>query len=329
MRDRNWNCVGMLAVDRPRGRGARRQAGLLPLELLRRASSQHHVPAWTAQLQLHRTRGDGASLEVLLLAVDMLQLPGLVAALLLEHEHLYLCGEVQEAGIEVAGDPLPAAVGDTVRGLGGVVALLLSEEHDLGAVVLSAQQPGLVLLVERSPEVAVPVGPALGLEPPAAVGVPLEANERALTQMPRSVLQPVRVARAGGDLRADAEVTGGGLLAAARGQLIDVLAQLLGVHAGAGVCDRQLAYPAARGVEPLPVEVPHHAADSALAERGDRVEPVHGQLAQALKVGALAAEALEQEGGVRDGELVPAIDCRGVAVGCVVALRKLAGHLVW
>jgi len=47
-----------------------------------------------------------------------------------------------------------------------------------------------------------------------------------------------------------------------------------------------------------------------------------------LKVGALAAETLEQEGGVRDGELVPAIDRCCVAVGCVVALRTLAGHLV-
>ena len=54
---------------------------------------------------------------------------------------------------------------------------------------------------------------------------------------------------------------------------------------------------------------------------GDRVDPVDGQLAQALKVAALTAEALEQEGGVGDGELVPAIDCRRVAVGCVVALR--------
>ena len=39
-----------------------------------------------------------------------------------------------------------------------------------------------------------------------------------------------------------------------------------------------------------------------------------------------AAVALEQERGVRDGELVPAVDCR--RVGCVVGLRKLAGHLV-
>ena len=152
------------------------------------------------------------------------------------------------------------AVADAVRGLGGVVALVLAEQHDLGAVVLSAQQPWLVLLVEWSPVVAAPVRPALGLEAPAAVGVALEAHQRALAVMPGAVFEPVRVAGAGGDLRADAEVAGGGLLAAARGQLVDVPAQLLGGHAGAGVCDRQLAHPAARGVEPLPVEVPHHPA---------------------------------------------------------------------
>jgi hypothetical protein len=131
-----------------------------------------------------------------------------------------------------------------------------------------------------------------------------------------------------GDLRSDAEVTDGGLLAAARGQLVDVPAQLLGGHAGAGVCDRQLAHATGRGVEPLPVEVPHHAAGSAFSERGDRVEPVDRQLAQALKVAALTAEALEQEGGVGDRQLVPAVDRRPLGVGCVVVLRKLAGHLV-
>ena len=61
----------------------------------------------------------------------------------------------------------------------------------------------------------------------------------------------------------------------------------------------------------------------------DRVEPVDGQLAETLKVGALTAEALEQERGVRYGELVPAVDRRRLGVGCVVVLRKLAGHLVW
>ena len=83
------------------------------------------------------------------------------------------------------------------------------------------------------------------------------------------------------------------MLAAARGQLVDVPAQLLGGHAGAGVGDRQLAHPAAGGVEPLPVDVPHDKAGAVVAERGDRVESVDGQLAQALKISAFAAEALE------------------------------------
>ena len=49
----------------------------------------------------------------------------------------------------------------------------------------------------------------------------------------------------------------------------------------------------AGGVEPLPVQIPHDPAAGAIAERRDRVQPVDGQLAQTLKVGALAAEALE------------------------------------
>ena len=77
---------------------------------------------------------------------------------------------------------------------------------------------------------------------------------------------------------------------------------------------------------PQPVSVPHHAADSAVATCTDRVEPVHRQLAQALQVRALAAEALEQEGWVGHRQLVPAVDCR-LAAGCVVALRYVAGHL--
>ena len=94
------------------------------------------------------------------------------------------------------------------------------------------------------------------------------------------------------------------------------------------VPEEQLAHPAAGGVEPQPVEIPHHAAASAAAERRDRVEPVDGQLAQALKVGALATEALEQEGRVGDRQFMLAVD-RRVAVGCVVVLRPLSGHLVW
>ena len=106
-------------------------------------------------------------------------------------------------------------------------------------------------------------------------------------------------------------------------------AQLLGGHAGAGVCDRQLAHPPAGGVEPQPVEVPHDPAAGDRALCGDRVQAVDGQLAQALKVRAFAAEAFEQEGGVGDLKLVPAVDRRRVAVGCMVALRKPVGHLGW
>jgi hypothetical protein len=83
------------------------------------------------------------------------------------------------------------------------------------------------------------------------------------------------------------------LLTAARGQLVDVPAQLLRRHAGAGVGHRQLAHSSSRSVESLPVEVPHDPPAGAATERGDRVEPVDGQLAEALKVRALAAEALE------------------------------------
>ena len=139
----------------------------------------------------------------------------------------------------------------------------------------------------------------------------------------------MRIARAGGDLRADTEVSGGGLLAAARGQLVDVLAQLLRRHAGAGVGHRQLAHRAARRVEPQPVQVRHHPADGDRVLGFDRVKPVDGQLTQALKVRALAAEALEQEGGVGDRQLMPVDDHRRVAVGCVLALPELGGHLVW
>ena len=147
--------------------------------------------------------------------------------------------------------------------------------------------------------------------------------------MPRAVLQSVRVARAGGDLRADTEVSGGGLLAAARGQLVDVLAQLLSRHAGAGVGDRQLAHSSSRSVESQPVHVPDDPAAGDRVLGVDRVKPVDGQFAQALKIGALAAETLEQERRVGDRQLVPTVDRRRMRIGCVVMLRKLAGHLVW
>ena len=249
--------------------------------------------------------------------------------MLLADEHLDLLGESQKATVEVVGDPLPAANGDAVRGLGGVVALMPAQQHDLGAVILAAHQPRLVLLAECSPEVAVPVWPALGLEAPATVGMALETRQGALPVMPGAVFQSVRVARAGGDLRADTEVTGGGLLPAARGQLVDVLAQLLRRHARAGVGHRQLAHSSSRSFESQPVHVPNDSAAGDRVLGVDRVKPVDGQLAQALKVRALGAEALEQEGRVGDRQLVPAVDRRRGVVGLVGSLRKLAGHLVW
>ena len=38
----------------------------------------------------------------------------------------------------VTGDPLPATIGDAVRGLRGVVALMLAEQHDLSKRGMSA-----------------------------------------------------------------------------------------------------------------------------------------------------------------------------------------------
>ena len=57
----------------------------------------------------------------------------------------------------------------------------------------------------------------------------------------------------------------------------------------------------------MPIEIPHDPTAGVCAESFDRVESVDRQLAQTLKVRALAAEAFEQERGVRDGELVPPV----------------------
>jgi hypothetical protein len=59
----------------------------------------------------------------------------------------------------------------------------------------------------------------------------------------------------------------------------------------------------------------------------DRVESVDGQLAQTLEVCAFAADPLQQERGVRDGELVPAVRIRRVTLGRVVVLGELLCHL--
>jgi hypothetical protein len=97
-----------------------------------------HPPLRDRVAQLDDTRSDRALLEVVLLAVDALQLARV--AVLVADEDLDLLGESQEAAVEVAGDPLPAAFADnTVGRLDGVVALVPAEQHDLGAVVLSSQ----------------------------------------------------------------------------------------------------------------------------------------------------------------------------------------------
>ena len=62
-----------------------------------------HPPVRERVAQLHDACGDRVSLEVVLLAVDVLQLSGLVAVALLADEHLDLGGEAQEAGVEGSG----------------------------------------------------------------------------------------------------------------------------------------------------------------------------------------------------------------------------------
>ena len=117
------------------------------------------------------------------------------------------------------------------------------------------------------------------------------------------------------------------MLPAARRQLVDVVAQLIGGHPGAGVDHRQLAHPTGGGVEALPVKIPHDPTASAIIESRDRVQAVDRQVAQTLNVGALAAEALEQERRVRDGELMPSVWIGDLAVTRRVALSGLLWHL--
>jgi hypothetical protein len=95
------------------------------------------------------------------LALHRGELSGLAAAVLIADEHL---------------DPVVA------------------EQHHLGAVVLTAQQPRLVELVQWPPEVVVPVGPSLGFEAPASVRMAFEADEGAVAVVPGAVFQSVGVA---------------------------------------------------------------------------------------------------------------------------------------
>jgi hypothetical protein len=235
-------------------------AGIRILPRWKSRSCHEHPPADDRVGQLDRSCCDGVVLEVMLLAVDPSQLSLLVAAVVFAHEDLDLLGKAEEAAVEVAGDPMPPGVGDALRRLRGVVPLVLAEQHDLGAVSPAAQQPGLLRFGERSPEVAAAVRPLLGLEAPAPVGVALEAHQRTVPFLPGAVLEPVRVPGAGGNLCAGAEVAATRLLAAAGRQLVDVVAQLCGGHPCPGVDYRQLPHMAARGVKPLPVQIPHHPA---------------------------------------------------------------------
>ena len=52
-----------------------------------------HPPACDRVAQLHGARGDGVPLDVVLLTVDPSQLSGLVAVVLLAHEHFDLGGK--------------------------------------------------------------------------------------------------------------------------------------------------------------------------------------------------------------------------------------------
>jgi hypothetical protein len=88
--------------------------------------------------------------------------------------------EALQASVPAAGlgeevvELVAVHVGHALRSTGGVVALVAAEQHDLGAVVLAAQQPRLVLLAERAPVVVVAVRPGLGFEAPAPVALALE-----------------------------------------------------------------------------------------------------------------------------------------------------------
>ena len=108
----------------------------------------------------------------------------------------------------------------------------------------------------------------------------LEAHQRAFAPVPRAVLEFVGIPRARGHLRTHAKVACQRLLATARGQLVDVVTQLPGGHSGPGVDHRQLPHSASGGVEPLPVQIPHHPPARISAQRRDRIQPVDRQLTQ-------------------------------------------------
>jgi hypothetical protein len=120
-------------------------ATVWPLEVLVPASRSpvavlvvEHPPVGDRVGQPDRACCDGVLLDLVSLAVDASELPAFIADVVLADEHLDLWGESQEAAVEVAGDPGLARVAHASGRLGGVVALVAAEEHDLGAVLLPA-----------------------------------------------------------------------------------------------------------------------------------------------------------------------------------------------
>ena len=137
--------------------------------------------------ELERARGDGLLFEVVALAVDAAKRAAVSAAgarAELPYEELAMLGQGREAPVEVAGDPGAACFGDTVRRPGRVVTARLSEEHDLGAVIRSAQNPRLLAFGERPPEVVAAARLRLRREPPSAVRPALEAHQCAFPVLP-------------------------------------------------------------------------------------------------------------------------------------------------
>ncbi len=127
-----------------------------------------HPPVHARVAQLDRPGGAPSLFEMMPLPEDLLELAAVTphVSLVWPYQQLELVGQSQEARVQIARDPALAAFGDALGRLCGVVALVLAEQHHLGAVRAAAQRPRLLALRERAPEVASPVGPLLRLEAP-------------------------------------------------------------------------------------------------------------------------------------------------------------------
>lgn len=198
------------------------------------------------------------------------------------HEHLSLDGQAQEARVQVAREPVFACLERSLRWRCRVLAVVAAEQHDLRAVLAAPEQPRLVVLSERTPEVTVTIGPDLRLEAPAPVRVPPKAHERASPAVPGPVLQSMRMARPGSDLRSHAVIASAPLLVAGRREVVDEVPHLVGRHSDAVVDHRQLADAAVRRLDAVPVEIPDDTAARPVAERADRLQAIDRQLAHAL-----------------------------------------------